>query len=280
MNASRISRVLALIFSLLIFSNVGLAQDECASATATGEATGIALDTGAATVDAVPASCGLPAPDVWLAYTAELHVVQATIETTSGPGGDTILEVLDACGGTVLACDDDGGPGFLSLINLSVTSGTTYFVRASGWNGGAGPITMDISCTTAGDECAIAIATGEGTGIAVDTTAATNDATAPSCGLPAPDVWLAYTAGCDGTATIETTSGPGGDTVLEVLDACGGTVLVCDDDGGSGFLSLINMAVTAGTTYYVRASGWNGGAGPITIGYLLFRCSSSSSPGR
>ena len=108
MNASRISRVLTLFFALLLVSNVGLAQDECASATATGEATGIALDTSAATVDATASTCGLAAPDVWLAYTASCTGT-ATIETTSGPGGDTILEVLDACGGTVLACDDDGG---------------------------------------------------------------------------------------------------------------------------------------------------------------------------
>ncbi len=281
-----------------LFVGASSAQDECATATATGEAMGIALDTTAATTDAVTASCGLPAPDVWLAYTASCTGT-ATIETTSGPGGDTVLEVLDACGGTVIACDDDGGVGFLSLINLSVTSGTTYFVRASGWNGGAGAITLDISCAAlaaedcadgidndgdmladcddpdcamdaaclppANDECATATATGEAMGIAVDSSTATTGATTSSCGLPAPDVWLAYTAGCSGIATIETTSGPGGDTILEVLDACGGTVLACDDDGGAGFLSLISLTVTSGTTYWVRASGWNGGAGPISL---------------
>ena len=281
-----------------LFVGASSAQDECATATATGEATGIALDTSMATTDAVPSSCGLSAPDVWLAYTAGCTGT-ATIETTSGPGGDTILEVMDGCGGTVLACDDDGGAGFLSLINLSVTSGTTYWLRLSGWNGGAGSITLDISCAPlamedcadgidndgdmladcddpdcamdaaclppANDDCASATATGEAMGIAVDTSAATTDATPSSCGLPAPDVWVAYTAGCSGLATIETTSGPGGDTILEALDACGGTVLACDDDGGPGFLSVINLTVTSGTTYWLRLSGWNNGAGPITL---------------
>ena len=60
---------------------------------------------------------------------------------------------MDGGGGTVLACDDDGGTCLLGLINLSVTSGTTDFVRVSGWGFLAGVITLDISCIPDSEVC-------------------------------------------------------------------------------------------------------------------------------
>ncbi len=78
-------------------------------------------------------------------------------------------------------------------------------------------------------------------------------------------VWFCYTASCDGTATASTCDGSGYDTALSVWDACGGTELACNDDDCPGFLSSISWAVTAGTTYYLRLSGFNGDCGDYAL---------------
>ncbi|MGE4619457.1 MAG: hypothetical protein AAEJ04_06585, partial [Planctomycetota bacterium] len=243
--------------------------------------------------------------DVWFTWTAPGDGAVDVSTCIGGAAStlDTDMILYDGgCGAlNTIGCSGDACDGFGSAISGTVvTAGETYLIRMSQWNGGTGSGEFELTYTAAGspedcstpgdedadgladcddpdcaaepqcqlpanDECAGATATGEAAGIAVDTSTATIDATPSSCGLAAADVWLAYTASCTGTATIETTSGPGGDTILEVLDACGGAVLACDDDGGAGFLSLINLPVTSGTTYFVRASGWNGGAGSITM---------------
>ena len=66
--------------------------------------------------------------------------------------------------------------------------------------------------------------------------------------------WYSYTPTVDGTIKIESTTS-GGDTRLSFSDGvCGALNCVAsDDDGGSGWLSLIdNVSVTAGTTYYIQ----------------------------
>ncbi len=300
----RISLKSTVLAGLLFAYSASLAiagpADICQNAIPTGEAMGFVVDTTNATNGAPAPTCGVPAPDVWIAYTASCTGT-ATIETTAGPANDTIIEVWNSCGGSVLACDDDGGTGFLSLVELTASFGTTYYIRVSGWNGATGPIALDISCSSftaencsdgidndgdglvdcadvancgmdpacvipSPDDCTNPFATGEGMGILVDTTSATPDMTPPvSCSFTSPDVWIAYTASCSGVATIETTTGPGDDTVLEVLSGCGGTIVACDDDGGTGFLSLVTFPVSAGTTYLVRVQGWDGDSGVIAL---------------
>ena len=53
-------------------------------------------------------------------------------------------------------------------------------------------------------------------------------------------------------------------------ESLGCSPLACDDDGGSGTLSLINYAVTGGVTYYISVEGWNGGTGnyQLNINYI------------
>jgi hypothetical protein len=55
-----------------------------------------------------------------------------------------------------------------------------------------------------------------------------------------------------------------------VLSACGGTQIVCNDDAGSGapcggLLSYVTFAGTAGTTYWIRVSGYSGATGNYSV---------------
>jgi hypothetical protein len=77
------------------------------------------------------------------------------------------------------------------------------------------------------------------------------------------DVWHCWKADCTGTATFSL-CGSSFDTTLAVFSACGGTQLACNDDF-CGLQSQSSLAVTAGTDYYIRVSGYNGATGSYVL---------------
>jgi hypothetical protein len=80
--------------------------------------------------------------DVWHNYTP--NVSEKVIISTGGSTFDTTLAMFDACGGTELACDDDGGPDLASQITIDLTAGQTYLIRIAGWGGAYGSYTFSI----------------------------------------------------------------------------------------------------------------------------------------
>src|SRR5207249_2234718 len=75
-----------------------------------------------------------------------------------------------------------------------------------------------------------------------------------------------FTAAATGTVEVQLWAAAGSplDTVLSAFDQNGHDVATNDDNGGS-FDSLLTFPVTAGKTYFVRASGY----GDSTGGYRL-----------
>ncbi len=91
-------------------------------------------------------------------------------------------------------------------------------------------------------------------------------------------VWFRVTYGGTepGTATLTTFSAgstqPISDTVLDVFTSASAAPTVgqlvpvaCDDDGGTGLFSEVEIAVEGGTTYWVRVSGFNGAEGTFGV---------------
>jgi hypothetical protein len=99
---------------------------------------------------------------------------------------------------------------------------------------------------------------------------ATNDGSA-SCGTTttSPDVWFKYVPATGGSATFSLCDGTTYDSVLSVHSGCPGTSsnqLGCDDDYcGGGGPSQVTITVTAGNTYLVRVTGWNGSTGSYAL---------------
>lgn len=93
--------------------------------------------------------------DVWHCWTADCTGT-ATFDLC-GSAYDTTIAVFSACtGGTQLACNDDfncdgvGANELQSRATLSVTNGTTYYIRVSGFNGTTGNYTLNVSCAPGG----------------------------------------------------------------------------------------------------------------------------------
>ncbi|MCH8880871.1 MAG: hypothetical protein IID34_13450 [Planctomycetes bacterium] len=117
-----------------------------------------------------------------------------------------------------------------------------------------------------GDECdsCISVSEGDFAGSTADNTGSTGDDT--SCAFnDTIDEWYCYTASCTGVATLSTCDQANFDTTLAVFGACEGDQIACNDDNCPSFLSELSWDVSAGTTYSVRVSGYNGASGDYTL---------------
>jgi hypothetical protein len=84
--------------------------------------------------------------DVWYSFVYTGGTV--SIATSLGSILDTRLALWTACGGTLIACDDDSGPGLASLITRScpnLTPGTTYYIQAGGYNSAEGTFNIQVT---------------------------------------------------------------------------------------------------------------------------------------
>jgi hypothetical protein len=257
-------------------------NDGCANANVIGVGTYTGTTVGA--FNDGPTNCGLATtngPDVWYAFTAGCN---GTLKIdTCGTAFDTAVSVHTGCPGTTanqLACNDDCAIAGLSCtsttqscLTLAASSGTTYYIRMGGFNGASGAYVLHVILDAGlpNDSCASATPIGIGT-VNGTTCGATNDGSA-SCGLSAAsvDVWYSFTPSCTGTLLVDT-CGSGYDTTLSVHSGCPGTSsneLACNDDcvgGGCGGLqSCLSVAVTGGTGYLIRVSGFAGANGSFTL---------------
>jgi hypothetical protein len=206
--------------------------------------------------------------------------------TGTGTLGDPGMAVYSgspvSCGGpglTLLACDDDAGPGLNPYISLTnpVAPGQYLYIRIWGYNNSRGNFTgfcvndpcpqqpvNDLRCNATpmvvGSTCNFI------TGSIV--CAGTNNTGVPSpgCGnYNGRDVWYSFTAPASGAVVIDSREGTLDNIDLAVYhsssgnDCNAGFVLdACDDNTGVGnmpFLSLTSL--TPGRTYWIRV--WENG---------------------
>ncbi|MBI4819989.1 MAG: DUF4215 domain-containing protein [Deltaproteobacteria bacterium] len=110
---------------------------------------------------------------------------------------------------------------------------------------------------------------GSGVGDAVFTgaTTAASDDFEPTCAASdgAPDLSLSWTAPSAGTFEVDTV-GSDFDTVLTVLNGgCGGSEVVCDDDGAGSLRSRARIATTAGQTFALLVDGFGAASGNVVV---------------
>jgi len=85
------------------------------------------------------------------------------------------------------------------------------------------------------------------------------------------DLWFSYTASCTGSVAITTCDTVDFDSRIAVYDACGGTMLVCNDDCGGGVNGLsseLSLLLGSGDTVLVRVGNFaegSGGTGTMNV---------------
>jgi len=247
-------------------------NDECATAIAIPPGGGLyAFDTTLATdsSDALDSSCdegdGLTfVRDVWFAWRPPAGPMR--VSTCGLAGFDTRLQVLDACGGITVACNDDrpGCDGFTSRAEFTADGATTYLVRVGSFSGtGPGSLRLGPVVPPANDACADAVEIGEGV-FALDTSDATGSGPDldPACDegfgtALEKDVWLAFTAPRAGELTVSTCGLASFDTRVAIHAECNGAVLACNDDavGCPSLTSRASVRVAAGERVLIRVGG-------------------------
>ena len=102
-------------------------------------------------------------------------------------------------------------------------------------------------------------------GTNVEATAETDEADA-SCAFSAASVWWSYTPGVNGTVVFST-GGSDFDTVLSLWTGAGHPLaeVACNDDSGFEPTSALTATLTAGTTYFVRVTGYGTEQGTIAL---------------
>jgi hypothetical protein len=178
------------------------------------------------------------------------------VETAPGNGGnvDTVLAVYNS-GLSQIGRNDDGGSGLYSRLSFTASTGGTYFARVTPFgSSGTGSYSITVTRTSTGSSGSNDTAAGAQLIIVGDTFSGSIS--------PSGDVdWLRFSASAGTTYVIETRSRSSDtvDTVLELYDTDGSTLLERNDDSGSGLYSRIvagpSLIDTSGT-YYIRIRGF------------------------
>jgi len=124
--------------------------DDCSSAAAVGAGV-TAFYSGGATGTDISSCTSNDSQDIWFAYTIPIGY-DSVLVYTCGSSFDTGLSLWDACGGSEIACNDDGTPAggstcggstFQSYILLTDSAlgaleGSTIYIRIAGFAGSSG----------------------------------------------------------------------------------------------------------------------------------------------
>ncbi len=146
---------------------------------------------------------------------------------TFGSDYDTLLYVLDGCGGDELGCNDDAS-GLASAIEVDATAGQVLAIVIDGYDAGSiGTYTLSITQPLCTPQDVGSDAPFAGVGTTVE---GGDDVYSPCGGGGAPDVEILWTAPVASNYAIST-AGSGFDTVLSVFESdCAGELWSCNDD--------------------------------------------------
>ncbi|MFO1096488.1 MAG: dockerin type I domain-containing protein [Planctomycetaceae bacterium] len=265
--------------SYSMVAQASLPNDTCATATVIP---GTATSFNPATYSTVQADASASEPQetcevgnagvsntVWYSFTP-CGSGTVTLDTF-GSNYNTVLAMFTGTctAAAQVACSDDAIGTQARLLNVPVTAGTTYLIKVSDYNTTAGGGTLEFNFAYAptpppNDACAAAVVIPGNASAFNPTTFCTVGATvtagdpAESCGFTSNSnpVWYSFSPCANGHITLDT-NGSDYDTVLSVFTgSCGSAVeLACDDDSGTGLNSqLINVPVSEGTTYLIKAA--------------------------
>jgi hypothetical protein len=240
-------------------------NDNCADALVIGEGS-FNGNTASANRDG-NSSCGNSgaAADVWYRFMVPSDAVYQ-FDTCASIGYDSVLALYSSCGGTEIACNDDGGEAcsFSSLrsqIRQALTAGQEVTIRVSGYQSGyVGPFVLNVNeynpPAPSNDLCENAIVVTNGANQSSSSSGANDDGlTLSLCSnfTLYNSVFFRYTATCDGDVTVATCAS-GFDTLIAVYDACNGTLLACNDDV-CGLGSAVGLVGVVGTEYVIAVGG-------------------------
>lgn len=190
----------------------------------------------------------------WVRFsaTADINYIIETLNL--GTRSDTVLELYDTDATTLLSFDDDGGGNLASRIAWVAPANGTYYARVRHFSSSTFGANTDYDLrliqgnTGPGDNYEPDNTFTQASPIVTDGTSQTHN-----FHIPADVDWVRFSTTLGGAYTIQTLNlGPASDTVLELYDTNGTTLLEVNDDGGVGLASRITWTAPANGTYFVK----------------------------
>ncbi len=244
-----------------ICASASVANDDCVNASGlgypqgVGSCSGTAGTTVGATATSNPACAGTINADVWYSFNA-ISGTYTFIDLTSGNPAVLGVELFSTdCSGASVYCGTGGDH------MVATTPGLTYYVRVFSTT----PATFSICVSTENpyDECANApsIPLNLQGDCPANATAGTTQNAQPSaggtCGGGSGDIWYQVYSGSATAMVVNLASTGASGLGVQVLNACGGTVVYCGTGLSHGFVT------DPGTTYWIRV--FSAGEGGFTI---------------
>lgn len=237
----------------------------------------VTVDTdGASKQEREPNHAGNPGgKSVWWEFTAP--TTGRVRVSTAGSNFDTTMGVYIGPALWLLAeldSDDDSGPEFTSEVEFLAIGGDTYVIAVDGYGGSSGTVQLALdfnALDTPNNDGFSGRSTLEGDSITIQ---ANNRDAGRESGEPThggnpggASLWWTWTPTTAGTVTVNT-NGSSLDTTLGIYtgENLGSlTTVATDDDSGTGYASLIETNVIAGTAYHIAVDGYNGAEGDISL---------------
>jgi hypothetical protein len=213
----------------------------------------------------------------WVRVQATTGVRYRFATANLGAGVDTVLDLIDGDGTTVLATNDDSAGTDASLIDFTATKTGSLYIRSRHFDSTAGGqgLTYDLSIT---DVCTDAFEPDNTAAAAKTIMVGAPPARHAYCTAGDED-WVRFDAVAGTTYRIETSNlAPGTDTFLHLLASNGTTELASNDDS-SGYESSITYQATAAGRLYVRSHHYNPDARGAALTYDLQITATAGVPG-
>ena len=228
-------------------------------------------------------TCGDTLGSVWWTFTpTDTGMYSIDTNGSQSPVDDTLLSVYTAGSSThpldEINCDDEGGEGSNSRIELELTANTQYYIRVADFDNAGnldvGNVHLNVFGPPANDN--IANATNI-TAVPYTNTVNSNLMTEepneidPSlCGVSTlGSLWWSFTPPVDGNYQIDTfdSAYPADNTVLSVYTGTFPALneLACNDQSLIGSNSVLTLNLTTTETYYIRVAD-NGDDASLDVG--------------
>jgi subtilisin family serine protease len=224
------------------------------------------------------AEASSPIESVWWSWTAPSHG-QVTF-STEGSDFDTTLAAYtgtDIRALTLVAFDDDSGPGSTSVMSFEVLPGQTYVISVDGYAGSKGSIALSVSFTANegrepndlfASRTPINSPNAVVTGSNIRGYGEVGEPNHAGFSSPIQSVWWSWTAPSTGSATFST-AGSSFDTTLAVytgsrVDSL--TLISANDDASATVdTSATTFETMAGQTYAIAVDGFGNATGSIRL---------------
>lgn len=200
----------------------------------------------------------------WVTFTLPANATNLRIET-DGASGDTEIFLFGPNSSTnQITSNNDSGNGAFSLITRSSPEQGTYFVRVEEFsnNSTISAYTIQVSWTeSSGGSGELSADSFESNNTAETASTITNgESQSHTIHVVGDRDWSTFTLPSGATDLRIETSGPDGnsDTKIFLFGPNSSTTLLTeDDDGGTGFFSLITLANPNAGTYHLRVDEFN-----------------------